>query len=39
MSNFVLLVHNILFVVFISLGLFIVGAGVKSLFTKKKMPC
>lgn len=39
MSNFVLLVHNGLFVVFILLGLFILAAGVKSLFTKKKMPC
>lgn len=39
MSNFVLLVHNILFVVFIGLGLFIVGSAVKSLFTKKKVPC
>lgn len=39
MSDFVLLVHNSLFVVFISLGLFILGAGIKSLFTKKKVPC
>ena len=39
MSNLLHIVHDTLFVLFIGLGLFIVGSAVKSLFTKKKVTC
>jgi len=39
MSNLLHVVHDTLFVLFIGLGLFIVGSAVKSLFTKKKVTC
>lgn len=39
MSSLLLFVHNALFVVFVVVGMLIVGAAVKSLFTKKKVTC
>jgi len=39
MSNLLLVVQSTVFAVFIVVGMLIVGAAVKSLFTKKKVTC
>jgi hypothetical protein len=39
MSNPLLVAQSIVFTVFIVVGMIILAASVKSLFTKKKVPC
>jgi hypothetical protein len=39
MSNLLLVVQSTVFAVFIVVGMLIVGAAVKSLFTKKNITC